>query len=201
MRVSTGRQHAVDEAQADAAALVTEVQPGHGAGAVRSLVGVGGRIDGVELLGLEELGAADVKGGDAVGVEEVVAEEGDGRAEAVELEGSAGGEGVAAAAVEVQGHLVGVEGGDGQGGPGGHVERGRGLVRVELGDVVEHGEGAGGEGVGAGGCARVVLHAEAEGDVLEGDIARRGGKFFDCWRCLVSTMVGLFHECEKGVFV
>lgn len=100
------------------------------------------------------------------------------------LERSSGGRHFDAAdggVVEVEGDLVVVEGKGWELVEFLNGERVGAGLGVEQADVVEHGEGAGRDGVGADGGARVVLDAEAEGDDFELE-AGGGRRQFGSWR-------------------
>lgn len=86
-RAAARGEHAVDLGEAHAGALVAEVEPVDGALVGEAPVGAGGRRDVEELLALEELAGDQVEGRHAADVEEVVADERDGRRDPADGEG------------------------------------------------------------------------------------------------------------------
>ena len=195
MAVATGGRDAVDVREALAAGEARQLQPGDGARVGGALVGASRRRHRARLVAEDELAVLEGEARDAVDVKVVAAEVGDGlgaaqRQRRRRLEGvdevSAevlGVDAAGGAAVEVERdfgrpqHVGGeaLEAGDSR-------ERVGTLARVQLGHVVEDGEGALGRRRDGGGGrrdarARVVLDAVAEGDELE-DVAGRGlGQF------------------------
>lgn len=190
MRVAAGRLDAVDERCAARVLVAVESQPGHGAGAHGAGVGAAGGGDGALLCGDDvEAAAGQDEGRGAVGVEEVVAQEGQ-LAVLAQVEGRGAGEGpgeggagrcrldsAGRGVVEVQGHGVVVEGKGGQLVELFNGERVGAGLGIQQAHVVEHGQGAGRDGGGADGGAGVVLDAEAQGDDLEAEAFGHGGQF------------------------
>lgn len=125
-RRTAGGGDAVDARDAAALAIVIEVEPSNGAGAEGPRVGTGRRRDLVGETGAEYkvrrgigFGHARVEDGDAVGIEEVVADKRHGDARQVEAvggwEGVVGGGAELGPVVAVEGQVVGPEGEGGQG--------------------------------------------------------------------------------------
>lgn len=157
MRVSASSLHAVDERSTARVCVSVESQPGHGAGASWAGIGAAGSRHG-GLLGGDDVDASALqdKGGRAVRVEEVVAQEGDAAVLVAQVEGRGAGKGplergagtfdadaADGGVVEVQRDVVVVEG---EGGQLVELFNGEGVgagLGVEQADVVEHGEGAG----------------------------------------------------------
>lgn len=181
---AAGSDDAVDLREALAVAGVAELQPGDGAGADGARVGALRSGDLVEELGLdEEVGAglflAGEEGGDAAGVEDVVAQEGKGEAGDLERGGSREGRGGVGAelggAVGLERETAGPQNGGRQGikvVDGG--ERRGTLGGVQSGGIVENSQGAGRLGFCAGAGAGVVLDAVTQGNVLETQAFGRG---------------------------
>lgn len=185
MGVSSSSLDTVDESSALGVGSV-ESEPGDSTSAHGTGVSTTGSRDG-SLLSSNDVEAATTKdeGRCAVGVEEVVAEEGQLAVLFAKIEGGSAGEGTLEGSsrgsdldaadggvVEVEGDGVVVEGKGGQLVELLDGERVGAGFGVEQADVVEHGEGAGRDCVGADGGAGVVLDAEAEGDDFE---------FEACW--------------------
>lgn len=183
MGVAASGEDAVDGGDAVAATSITEVEPVNGASTIRTSAGRGRGLDTGDLLGKEQLlGLGEVKGGNTVGVEVVVAGEGD-LPVAVELKGGVLGEGVGgggsdAVSVEVEGDFVTGESSGSESCPLLLREGDAALAGVEVSYVVEHGESTSGGGVGTISLAGVVLDTKAKGDVLEGSALRRRLKLF-----------------------
>ena len=177
MGVAANSDDTVHELAAGGSLTGTQAQPAHSAGAIRADISTRGSGDGVHLGSQEvdvALGAGDLELWHAVGVEEMVAGERDGRAQTLELEGGIGDDEGRGRVGAQQGRCLDVErdvllveslggelvkGLDGQGL--------RALAGVQGGDVVEHGDSSGSRGLRVHGIASVVLEAEAEKDVLE----------------------------------
>lgn len=187
MGVTAGSEDAVDGGDTVAATSIAEVEPVNGASTIRTSAGRGRGLDTSDLLAKEQLlGLGEVKGGNTVGVEVVVAGEGD-LPVAVELKGGVLGEGVGgggsdAVSVEVEGDFVTGESSGSESCPLLLREGDTALAGVEVSYVVEHGESTGGGGVGAISLAGVVLDTEAKGDVLEGSTLGRRLKLFSTSR-------------------
>lgn len=193
MGVSTSSLNAVDERSTARVCVCVESQPGNGAGASWAGISAAGSRDG-SLLGGDDVdvSALQDEGRGAVRVEEVAAHEGD-AAVLAQVEGSGAGEGTLergagtfcadsadGGVVEVQRDCVVVEGKGGQLVELFNGERVGAGLGVEGADVVEHGQGAGRDGVGADGGTGVVLDAEAEGDDLELEVVGHGREFSGC---------------------
>lgn len=195
MAVTTGSEHTVDVLGTNGTSGITKVQPSNGTGTIRTSIGSRRGRDGVELLARQVHSAVgEGESWDTLGVEEVVAEERNG-AHIIELERSIGRErvglgstreaGVCTALrrrVEVERDLMTVKSLGRQSIELITAERAPSLARVEVCDVVEHGEGTGGGSCSANLGAGVVLDTEAKGDVLELSASRRLGQVLTCKR-------------------
>lgn len=183
MGVTAGSEDTVDGGDAVAATSIAEVEPVNGTGTIRTSAGRCRGLDTSDLLAKEQLLVlSEVKGGNTVGVEVMVASEGD-LPVAVELKGGVlregvGGGGSDAVGVEVEGDFVIGESSGSESCPLLLGERTTALAGVEVSYVVEHGESTSGGGVGAISLAGVVLDTETKGDVLKGSTLRRRLKLF-----------------------
>jgi hypothetical protein len=191
--ISTGRDDAKDVLQALGLSVpvIHQLQPRHGAGIQRSAIRVHRRGHRRLLLhrGLER-GREEVKHGHAGSREKVVPHklgvtarffdgEVDGRGEGLSRVGAE------LAAVEGEKRVgLRVQDDGGEVVPGLLGDAGTAGAREEGGDVEEDGEGAGGDGVGLGRGACVVLDAVAEGDFLELEVVG-GWREFGFWDWLL----------------
>lgn len=176
MRVSTGRENAVDILDANAATSVAKVEPRNSSSTIRAGIGAGRGIDGCEFLSEEDI-SAEMKGRRSVGVEEMVANKGNG-SHAAEFERGALGEGMIrvrtyAAGDHSKGHVVAIESLRTELDPFPGFERPATLAGVQVGNVIEHCQSTNGRGIRVDIGASVILDAKAEDDACEAYTGRR----------------------------
>lgn len=173
---TTSCHHAVDKTNTSAGTLVAEPQPVDSAGdGIHALVGVGRCRNVGVLLAAEQLavaGATEVERRRVGGVEEVVAQELDGRAYSVDVQVSGGREGggydrAGGVRCHVQWHGCRAQDLGRQAVEVGRGQRRRRRAGVQAGDIPEHGQRAEGGCRRASSCARVVLDAVADENVLQ----------------------------------